>query len=422
MRSKTPSSRSSRLRIVMLIPQLGFGGAEGAFLRLAHHLAKDADVTIAVMDRPYGEPLDSATAWTDLKVLQLDYGLGAVKGILGKARRWWRMLRHLRSLKRQNDIAISFLSGMNLLNALTGGRAQTIVSERGSKHHDIGMSPRQRFIWTRFLDPLIYKRAGCVVAASEGLAHELVTANPWIATRLLAIEGTVDAKGLVDAADFPIESDLISLAEHETVVTFGRLHITKGYDILIDAFAEVRAKRPFARLLIIGDGPERDALRLRAENRGLSVSSSGAKADIILLGLRSNPLRYLRLGRVFVLPSRVEGLPNALIEALAAGSYVLASDCCWGPRSILSANELPYGTASPILPLALPRGMLMPLPDSIDGVDSWAQEIGRALSKPLPSQRDRAARLSGVIQYDITRTGPRWLDLAQRMARGADLR
>ncbi|WP_407474954.1 glycosyltransferase [Sulfitobacter sp. PM12] len=419
MRSKTPSSGSSRLRILMLIPQLGFGGAEGAFLRLAHHLAKDADVTIAVMDRPYGEPLDSATAWTDLKVLQLDYGLGAVKGILGKTRRWWRMLRHLRSLKRQNDIAISFLSGMNLLNALTGVRAQTIVSERGSKQHDIGMSPSQRFMWTRFLDPLIYKRAGCVVAASEGLAHELVTANPWIASRVVAIEGTVHANALVDAAELPVALDLRPLADCETIVAFGRLHIQKGYDVLLSAFSEVRAQRPAARLLLIGEGAEEDRLRSRASELGLSISDKGATADIIMPGMQKNPIHLLQLGRVFVLPSRFEGLPNALIEALAAGIPVLAADCPWGPRSILSDGTLPEGGDTLALPLALSNGTLMPLPDSLDAIEIWAREIKRAISPNFKLRRTRPERLASIARYDIEYTGPIWLKLAEEMGREA---
>ena len=406
----------------MLIPQLGFGGAEGAFLRLARHLASEADVTIAVMDHPYGEPSSSSTAWTDLPVLRLDDGIAAGGGLMGKARRWWAMLRCLRSLKRRHDVTISFLSGMNLLNALAGSRARTIVSERGSKRHDAGMTPHQRLIWTRFLDPLIYWRAGLVVAASEGLAHEIVTANPWAASRVLAIEGTVDAAALVDAADLPVEPELQALAECETLVAFGRLHVQKGYDALLSAFALVRAERPTARLLLIGLGPEEANLRILAEQLELRIAAAESDADVIMPGMRPDPLRYLRLARVFALTSRYEGLPNALIEALAAGLPVLASDCPWGPRSILSDDALPEGGALPGLPLALTHGVLMPLPDAPGAVQVWAAEIARAIAAPRPPRPDRAARLAAIARYDIAHTGPRWLDLARRMTREADKR
>lgn len=407
------------MRILMLIPQLGFGGAESAFLRLARNFSSEAHVTLAVMDQPYSETLVPGSAWTDLPVLRLDDGLPAGCGLNGKARRWWSMLRRLRSIKQQHDVTISFMSGMNLLNALAGPRTRTIVSERGSKRHDIGMTRRQRVIWTRLLDPLIYWRAGRVVAASEGLAHEIVTANPWAASRVLAIEGTVQATALAEAAELPVEPELQALMDCETVVAFGRLHVAKGYDVLLSAFSRVRAKRSQARLLLIGAGPEEARLRALAGNLGLRVDTAGAEADVILPGLRPNPLRYLQVGRVFVLPSRFEGLPNALIEALAAGADILASDCPWGPRTILSAGGVTYEGRAPDLPLALTHGVLMPRPDAPHAVQVWADEIARALSAPPRPGPPRADRLAAITRYDIARTGPIWLDLARSMTQEA---
>lgn len=404
------------LRILMLIPQLGFGGAEGAFLRLARQLAAGAEVSIAVMDRPYAEA-QGAADWTAAPPLRLDDGAAPPRGPLGKARRWWRMLRRLRALKARHDVTISFLSGMNLLNALAGPPARTIVSERGSKRHDTGMSARQRLIWTRLLDPLIYWRSGRVVAASEGLAQEIVEANPWAGPRVLSIAGTVQAEALVRAADLPVEPELLPLAEQETVVTFGRLHVQKGHDLLLSAFARVRAERPAARLLLIGAGPEEARLRSLAAGLGLRVGA--AEGDVLLPGMRPDPLRYLRLGRVFVLPSRYEGLPNALIEALAAGRPILAADCPWGPRAILSEGRIPEGGPLPGLPMRLAHGLLMPPPDAPGAVEAWAEAIAKALAAPPPPRPDRTARLAAIARYDIARTGPIWLDLARAMALAA---
>ncbi len=406
----------------MLIPQMGFGGAESSFLRLARNLALEARVTIAVMDQPYSENVTPGGSWTDLPVVRLDDGLPVGMGWAGKATRWWRMLRRLKSLKRRHDVTISFMSGTNLLNALAGTRSRTIVSERGSKRYDVGMTLSQRLVWTRLLDPLIYWLSGRVVAASEGLAHEIITVNPWAASRVLAIEGTVDATVLVDTAMQSVEPELQALSDCETVVAFGRLHLQKGYDVLLSAFALVRAERPAARLLLIGVGPEEARLRALADGLGLSVDTAGVKADIILPGLRSNPLRYLQVARVFVLPSRYEGLPNALIEALASGIGTLASDCPWGPRSILSAGALSYGGPAPELPAKLAYGVLMPLPDVPNAIQIWAEEIARALAKPVAPRPSRADRLSAINRYDIAQTGPRWLDLARSMTRQAGMR
>lgn len=405
----------AHLRILMLIPQLGFGGAEGSFLRLAFHLATRAEVTIAVMDDPYGKPshLLNATGF-EISVIRLDDS----NKQSGKLLRWLRMLRRLRTLKCRHEVTISFLSGTNFLNALAGPSGRTIVSERGSKRYDIGMSACQRLLWTQVLDRLTYLRADRIVAASEGLATEIVTANRWTARRLVAIEGTVEPETLVNAADLPIELELVPLANCDTVVAFGRLHIQKGYDVLLAAFARVRAGRPNARLLLIGEGPEEGRLRAQAAELGLTVATNGATADIIMPGMLQNPLRLLRLGRVFVLPSRYEGLPNALIEALAAGIPVLAADCPWGPRSILSEGSLPEGVAAPPLPFTLPHGVLMPLPDLPGAVDCWSSEIGRALSAPAPLRLGSAERIAAISRYGIAHTGPIWFELAKDLARG----
>ena len=389
------------LRILMLIPHLGVGGAQGAFLRLARYLAVRAEVTLVVMQGDVSEV-------ADLPVLRLDEGDG------GKVRRWWEMLQRLRSLKRQHDVTISFLSGMNLLNALAGKRARTIISERGSKRHDIGMSKRQLLIWTRLLDPLTYWRAGQVVAASEGLAHEIVTANPWAAGKVISIEGTVKAAALVDAGDLPVEPEFEEMVEFETIVTFGRLHVQKGYEFLLHAFACVLNSRPKARLLLIGGGAEYERLRDVAAELGLRVGTNASEADVIFTGVKSDPVRYTRIGRVFAFPSLYEGLPNALIEAIAAGAPVLASDCPWGPRSILSGGILGYDRELS-LPTRLAHGTLMPLPDGPNALTIWADELEQALerSKPRVSKQDR---LEAIERYDIGQTGPRWLHLAMEMS------
>lgn len=390
----------------MLIPHLGVGGAQGAFLRLAKHLSKYAEVTIALMDR-----VEADNAPTELQTVSLSES----RRSKGKLRRWWGMLRKLRAMKHEHDVAISFLSGANLLNALTGPRARTIVSERGSKRHDVGMTTLQRAIWTRILDPLIYWRAGRVVAASEGLAHEIISANRWAAKRVVAIEGTVKAAALVDAADLPVDPELVRLAEFETVVSFGRLHVSKGLDTLLHAFARVRASRPRARLLLVGAGPEEKRLKEIAEGLALRCGGPGEDADVIFAGVRSDPVRYCRLGRVFVLPSRFEGLPNALIEAIAAGVPVLASDCRWGPRSILSQGQLGYEDEEPTPPLRLAHGVLMPEPEARGAISAWVAELDHALSKPL-IQTPRDKRMEAVARYDVDRTGPLWLRQVEELA------
>lgn len=413
-------TQSQRLKILMLVPQLGYGGAEGAFLRVAGYLSRHADVTIALMARDYGEGSYSTEGFhTDLPVVLLDDDRTPAASPLAKAARWWRMIRRLRALKNEHDAAISFLSGPNLLNALAGPKDKTIVSERGSKRYDVGMSMPQRQLWTQLLDPIAYRRAKRVVAASEGLAKEITTANPRTLGKTISIEGTIQANRLLENAEAATDDALEGLIEFETVATFGRLHVQKGFDFLLRTFAEVRRIRPAARLLLIGDGPESTRLLALANELGLKTGTAAdvAHADVIFAGYRKNPLRFLRLGRIFVLTSRYEGLPNALIEALATGVPVLASDCPWGPRSVLAGpNDLPLDEPI-VLPKRLAHGTLMPVPDSSNAVEIWSREIVRVLQCPF-QRRGREACRDAIARFDIAVTGPQWMDLISEMSRG----
>ena len=102
------------------------------------------------------------------------------------------------------------------------------------------------------------------------------------------------------------------------VLTVGRLAKVKGHDVLIDALAQVPRRVPGAMLTVVGDGPERAALERRAEMRGIEAEFVGS--------LPPEAIRErMRDARVFALPSRSEGLPLALLEAMAAGLPAVAS-------------------------------------------------------------------------------------------------
>lgn len=408
------------MRILMVIPQLGYGGAEGSFLRIAHYLAGRAEVTIALMARDYGtSAYSTAGASTHLPVILLDEEGHARPSSVAKAARWWRMIRRLRSLKGAHDVTISFLSGANLLNALAGQPHKTIVSERGSKRFDTEISRGTRALWTRLLDPLIYARSARIVCASAGLAHEVASANPRAAGKVCAIEGTVEAHSLIEAADAAIDQSFAALSEFPTLASFGRLHHSKGYDFLLRSFAQVQRDLPSARLLLLGDGPELGRLMQLAGELGLTAGTTPAprRFQVIFAGYQKSPVRYLRLARLGVFPSRYEGLPNALIEALAGGVPLLASDCRWGPRSILAGADAPGPKELVTLPKRVLYGTLMPPPDEPGAQDTWAREITLALS--IRSERRGPASCRGAIaRFDISATGARWMHLVSDLARG----
>lgn len=111
----------------------------------------------------------------------------------------------------------------------------------------------------------------------------------------------------------------------------------------------VVAQHP-ARLIILGDGPLRDKLE------GL-IAELGLERNIKLLGYVENPLKYFSRANVFVLSSHVEGLPNALVEAMMCGCTPVATDCPTGPREVLHDGKYGYLVAVRN-PAALADGIL----------------------------------------------------------------
>ena len=170
-------------------------------------------------------------------------------------------------------------------------------------------------------------------------------------------------------------------------------------------------------VLLIGDGPQSREYRTLAQTLGLRTSEviDPEKFDVVFAGYRPNPLRYLKLGRVFAMTSRGEGLPNALIEALATGVPIVAADCPWGPRSILAGPGDAAALRGGALPLTLAHGTLMPLPDTPSGAAAWEAALAETLVQPA-HRRSPAACRAAVARFDIEVTGPRWVELICALA------
>jgi glycosyltransferase involved in cell wall biosynthesis len=144
--------------------------------------------------------------------------------------------------------------------------------------------------------------------------------GPWPRLELLPNPLPVGLGHPSAQPDAPRRPELLALA---------RLVPQKGLDLLLRAFARLRDPSLAEwRVVLVGDGPEREALRTLAEREGVSER-------VAFEGFRSDPSPYLARASVFVLPSRFEGMPNALLEAMAAGLPVVVSDASPGPLEMV---------------------------------------------------------------------------------------
>jgi glycosyltransferase involved in cell wall biosynthesis len=227
---------------------------------------------------------------------------------------------------------------------------------------------------------LAYNRADAVIAISRAIVEDLMATCSVSASKIAYVPNNpvVTPTLLASAVAVP-EHPWFTLGEPPVVLAVGRLGAEKDLATLIRAFALVRRNRS-CRLLILGDGDQRDYLQQCAQNHGVA-------ADVAMPGFNPNPYPYMAHCGVFVLSSRFEGQPNVLIEALACGAAVVSTDCASGPREVLSDGK--YGT-------------LVPVGDA----EALAAGIEVALDNPPARKLQRARGLEFTVEAGVERCLP----------------
>jgi GalNAc-alpha-(1->4)-GalNAc-alpha-(1->3)-diNAcBac-PP-undecaprenol alpha-1,4-N-acetyl-D-galactosaminyltransferase len=302
--------RTETLRLTLVISSLVGGGAERALTILANAWANRGNsVTLVTLDgKAAFFSLDGRVVHRSLAVAGHSPSLTAAV-----ANNFRRVSAIRRAVRESEPVAvISFIETTNVLTLLAtrGLDVPVIVSERSDPAHfatgwAIGVLRRLLY---PFADAVVVQTADAGRFFSSRVQRRLrVIPNPV----LPSTEGAVPA----------------SIPENR-IVALGRLSKEKGFDLLVDAFSRVAAAWPDWSLEIWGDGAERGALESAVNARGL-------RDRVRLPGTTPSPHLVLRGAGLFVLPSRVEGFPNALCEAMAAGLAVLAADCPSGPREIV---------------------------------------------------------------------------------------
>jgi glycosyltransferase involved in cell wall biosynthesis len=272
------------------------------------------------------------------------------------------------------------------------------------------------------LDPIAYRRAQGIVTASAGLATEVRKGGgPAFQQKVIAIEGLIDPAALIRSSSDPIEPEFEQLTRFSTIIACGRLHDQKGFQHLIPIFAKVRVREPSAKLMIIGDGPQLPQLLKISRQAGLRATqdiNEVSQSDVFFAGFRHKPSRYFRIGRVFAFCSLYEGLPNVLLEAIAAGIPTLAADCPWGTRSILSGQVDSKGLLpDEDLPIRFPLGTLMPLINRPKAAWIWSEQLAAAIRGPTPWY-ETADRFAALHRFDMMESGQAWLAVIDEVAEG----
>lgn len=338
-----------RQRIALVLPDLRLGGAQRVLLLLAKEFlatGRQVDIVSLVDDGQLIADLPAGVAYRALTQRGKSRGAWlAVTAIPG-------LIRYLR--EQRCDAVLSSMTGTNLLTVLahirSGRRGRLVLREAASIDNT-----RSRM--TRWLMRRLYRRADNLLAVSTGVADDLVQLG-LDERAIRVVHNPVDAGQLrMLAAE---GKPLSALRGEPYIVSIGRLTEQKDHRTLLRAYA-TSALRLSHRLVIVGEGEERLALEALAHELGIQDRFD-------LPGALANPYRVLKDAALHVLSSRWEGYPNVLLECLALGVPVVATDCAAGPRELLEGGR--YGRLTPVGDcMALAQAMAAELQQPTQGVD-----------------------------------------------------
>lgn len=368
--------------IIMLIRGFEGGGAQRDAITLANGLRRAGwPVLIATLDA--SGPLRQRIAAT---VPIIDLGQGSKLRMARAVEPLTRLLQQLRPAA----VIASEASG-NCLLALASHRLlasvrpaiilREVASPLSARRHDPYWQNRLAYR----LAPWLYPRADRVVCLTSAVQRDLIT-HFGVAPQRAVHLGT---NAVLDHGDLaPLARPIFR--DPGAIVAVGRLSPEKDFLRLIKAFAALSVVHP-VRLTILGEGPERGRLERLIAERGLGERVS-------LPGFVAEPLEHVRRARLFVSASRYEGFGNAIVEALACGTPVVATDAPHGPREILADGQfgilVPPGNAT-----ALAFGMARALRTAVDS------EPLRARAADFTTERTVAA--FGAMLADLGLTPAR---------------
>jgi glycosyltransferase involved in cell wall biosynthesis len=313
------------MKILFVLPRMVSGGVERITLSLASEMMANNHSCELALRKAHGELLSEACSLLPVHEL-------APKGIYQFVPALAELLK--RSQPTHVITAFPDVAALTWLALKRSGSQACWIHGVHNTHAPVAALPgfigRLRFFLFNRAAAFVYRRADAIVAVSDGIRAEILE---WFDIDPSKVETIYNPVLSSQNLNLPAPDNVLPLLRQNhpcSIVTIGRLAHQKGFDILIEAMRQV--PMPWT-LDIWGDGP--DAATLKKQ-----IEASGMASTITLRGYTADPIGVLKSADLFVLPSRHEGLPTVLIEALASPCRIVATNCPHGPREILINGRL----------------------------------------------------------------------------------
>jgi glycosyltransferase involved in cell wall biosynthesis len=310
-------------KALFILPDLGAGGAERTTLQMLGELSARGFESTIFLIKHHGQFLEEVPPGVHVR-----WSLEPGEKLYLNAPRFTRALLRC---ARASDVVVGAMEHEACYFAWLAGR---IVRRPAVGWIHAVMSEHLRDVSPihTVLARQIYPRLDKLVFPSQASADSLGSMVHLDSAKIAIIPSHVDCDRLQTLARQALPDWAEVIFSKPTVINVGRLVPSKGLDLLIRAHARMRGSGLDHNLLIVGQGPSRRELKNLAD-------SLGVLGSVFLPGFARNPYALMKAADVFALSSRFESLPLVLLEALAVGNAIVASDCPGGPREVLEGGR-----------------------------------------------------------------------------------
>ena len=367
--------------IAFYIGGLCIGGAERVICNLAEYF--------------YGEGyrVTMVTKVRDEKEYELNPGIRRIIADITSEEETGSRIRNLfariSKLKRiwkevKPDVIVSFIRKNNLMAiaSATPLGIPVVVSVRSAPEREL-----KGFGFKTISFLLFRQAAGVVLQTREAYdffpgyirAKAVVLPNSINPDFLKASEELTLATTINHDKKMTVYDRIPSSVKEKRIITVGRIDDNKNQRLLVEAYVKITDHYPDWSLELIGDGSGRQALEEY-------VGTLPCKDRISFTGAVDDVAKRMSEASIFVLPSKIEGMPNALIEAMVMGMACISTDCpCGGPRDLIAADES--------------NGILVP----VDNVDAMAMALKRLITNDTlrQSMGDNARKIIATLHPDM---------------------
>jgi len=313
--------------IAFLVESLKLGGIGRLTLLLAEEFAEkgyQVDLVLMKKQGQYLEQVPSNARVIDLKVKKLLLSIHLIGAYL----------------KREKPaVLISANERVNIMALLAKKffRLKTGIIISVHVNNSEAMARQGASLYKKlviFTARRIYRWADRVVAVSEGVAEDVEKLFLVPRDKIEVIYNPIISKELDNKINEPVEHPWLNQDKNPVILGVGRLIGQKDFSTLIKSFSKIKKIKDNTKLIILGEG--RDRIKLEKEIKDL-----GLNENVDLPGYVDNPYSFMKKASVLVLSSAWEGFGNVLVEAMAAGTPVVATNCPSGPAEILEGGK--YG-------------------------------------------------------------------------------